>query len=174
MTLNAALLNETFQRAKKENGGLRSLGLSFYERLFSKYPQVKPLFNTPPEEQHKKLMASIASIVAAVTDLERLLPYLRAMAIRHLKYKTESAHYAAVAENLVAVLAAHLSVEGEWTSQMQSAWEEALNTVNQVMIEAAENPDKYKDELEKNGYEADGFKKTDREPWVLKAAEVAG
>lgn len=169
MSLNVELLNETFQRAKRENGGLTSLGMSFYKRLFEKYPGVKPLFHTPPEEQHKKLMASLASIVAAVTSPERMLPYLRAMAIRHLKYGTKSEHYAAVSENLVAVLGEHLAKQGKWTPEMKTSWEEALKTVSEIMTEAAENPDRYRDELVQAGYRPDGFKDGDPEPWNLLA-----
>lgn len=172
MALDVELLNETFQRAKRENGGLTSLGMRFYQRLFEKYPGVKPLFHTPPEEQHKKLMASVASIVASVNTPEKMLPYLRAMAVRHLQYKTESAHYAAVSENLVAVLGEHLSKEGKWTPEMKAGWEEALNTVSAIMIEAAENPDRYREELVQAGYQPDGFKASDDEPWNLMATAV--
>jgi methyl-accepting chemotaxis protein len=110
-----AVLQNTMARVQNENGGSQALGLRFYERLFEKYPAVKPLFHTPPEEQHKKLMASLGAIVAGANNLEKTLPYLRAMAIRHLKYGTEPAHYPAVSENLQAVLKEHLSVEGQWS-----------------------------------------------------------
>jgi hemoglobin-like flavoprotein len=118
--VDTKLLRETFERARTENGGLTSLGMRFYARLFEKYPDVRPLFDTPPEEQHKKLMASVGSIVAAVENPEALVPYLHAMGIRHLKYKTENAHYPAVAENLIAVLGEHLGKEGEWTEEMKN------------------------------------------------------
>lgn len=167
MSLNVDLLKSTFARAKEENGGLRSLGLRFYERLFEKYPQVKPLFSTPPEEQHKKLMASVGATIASLNEPERMVPFLQAMGIRHLKYKTESAHYGAVGENLVAVLGEHLSKEGEWTSEMKTAWEEALNAVSEIMIQAAENPESCKENLLKAGYDADGMRKDTEQPWVL-------
>jgi hemoglobin-like flavoprotein len=167
MSLNVALLRETFERAKVENGGATALGMSFYSRLFEKYPGVRPLFSTPPEEQHKKLLASIASIVAAVEKPDMLLPFLHAMGIRHLKYKTENAHYGAVAENLVAVLAEHLSKEGEWTDEMRATWEAAMKTVSDIMIEAADNPEKFQAELTAAGFEPNGFKKNDPRPWVL-------
>jgi hemoglobin-like flavoprotein len=166
--MQTKILKETFERARIENGGLTSLGMNFYSRLFEKYPSVKPLFNSPPSVQHKKLMSSVGSIVAAVENPEVLLPYLQAMGIRHLKYKTENSHYDAVGANLIAVLGEHLAKEGEWTLEMKSAWEEALKTVSQVMIEAANNPQKYEAELCKAGYSSDGFKTTDDEPWTLK------
>lgn len=169
MPLNVALIAETFQRAKTENGGTRALGLRFYERLFEKYPSVKPLFNTPPEEQHTKLMASVAAIVASVTNPDVMLPYLHAMGVRHIKYKTENAHYPAVAENFVAVLGEHLSKEGEWTEEMKQNWEVAMDTVSKIMIEAADAPEQYQHELEQAGYQADGFKANNPKPWELVA-----
>lgn len=170
MTLNVALIAESFERAKQENGGLRALGLRFYERLFEKYPGVKHLFQTPPEEQHKKLMASVGAIVASVTNPDVMLPYLRAMGIRHLAYKTEDAHYGAVAENLVAVLAEHLSTEGEWTEEMAKNWSEALQIISDVMIDAAAHPQKYQQELAQAGYQPDGFKANNATPWELAPA----
>ncbi len=168
--MKTKLLRETFERARTENGGLTSLGMRFYGRLFEKYPAVRPLFTTPPEQQHKKLMASIGSIVAAVENPEALVPFLHAMGIRHLKYKTEDAHYGAVAENLIAVLSEHLSKEGEWTEEMKDTWQEALKTVSSIMIEAATNPQLYKEELLQTGYGADGFRQNDPEPWKIREA----
>jgi methyl-accepting chemotaxis protein len=165
--VDTKLLRETFERARKENGGTTSLGMRFYARLFEKYPAVRPLFTTPPEEQHKKLMASLGSIISAVENPVALVPFLHAMGIRHLKYKTENAHYAAVEENLIAVLAEHLSKEGQWSKEMDSAWQEALQTVSHIMIEGANNPELYADELQKSGYEPDGFSKRTKEPWKM-------
>ncbi len=50
---------------------------------------------------------------------------------------------------------------------MKTAWEDALKVVSDVMIEGANNPEKYKDELAKAGYEADGFKLNSSSPWVM-------
>jgi hemoglobin-like flavoprotein len=170
--LDTAILRETFTRARNENGGLQTLGMRFYERLFEKYPGVRPLFNTPPEEQHKKLMASLGSIVTAVENPEKLMPFLHAMGIRHIKYKTQNAHYAAVGENLVAVLGEHLSVDGQWTDEMKATWEKALAVVSKIMIEAANSPEKYIDELKQAGYGPDGFITGNSEPWKLDAASA--
>lgn len=165
--MDTQLLQTTFNRAKQENGGLTALGMRFYQRLFEKYPQVRPLFNTPPEEQHKKLMASIGAIVSSVNHPEQMVPFLRAMGIRHVVYGTLPDHYPAVAENLMAVLQEHLSVEGDWTEAMAQTWETALNTVAGVMIEAANNPKQFETELVEAGYRPDGFKPNSDTPWVL-------
>lgn len=170
MTINTELLRETMKRASAENGGTTALGLRFYERLFEKYPQVKPLFNTPPQEQHKKLMASLGAIVAGASKPEELLPYLRAMAIRHIQYGTQAAHYPAVAENLLAVLEEHLSAEGEFTPAMRQTWSEALEFIGCVMVEAANKPEAYQEELAAAGYKPDGFRADTATPWVMPVA----
>lgn len=167
MAIDIDLLKLTFDRATKENGGAQVLGLRFYQRLFEKYPGVKPLFSTPPEEQHKKLLASIGAILASIKNPEQMVPFLHAMGIRHLAYKTENAHYGAVAENLLAVLEEHLSKEGEWTEAMKESWSEALTTIAQIMIEAADNPENYTSELAEKGYKPDGFRNDALAPWQL-------
>lgn len=156
--MNVELLKETLKRAKVENGGLDALGMRFYGRLFEKYPGVKHLFHTPPEQQQKKLMASVGAIVTSVESPDKLLPYLHAMGLRHIEYKTEDAHYPAVAENLVAVLKDHLSKEGEWTDELQKTWEEALAAVSKIMIEAANRPELFREELRLAGYDEHGFR----------------
>lgn len=173
MSLDINLLRTTFERAKSENGGATALGMSFYRRLFEKYPAVKPLFSTPPEEQHKKLIASLAAIVGAVEKPNQLIPYLHAMGIRHLTYKTENNHYSAVGENLIAVLREHLSQEGEFTQAMEETWKEALEVVSKEMIDAANDPKKFEKELAAMGYEPNGFKNGDPRPWIMQEkAEV--
>jgi hemoglobin-like flavoprotein len=167
MTLNVAVIAESFERAKSENGGLRTLGLRFYECLFEKYPGVRHLFHNPPEEQQKKLMASIAAIVASVTNPEVMLPYLRAMGIRHIAYKTDEGHYGAVSENLLAVLSEHLSKEGEWNEELQDNWTEAMKIISDIMIQAAKLPEQYQDELKTAGFQADGFSMNGAKSWEL-------
>jgi iron-sulfur cluster repair di-iron protein len=165
LEVDTMLLNETYTRLKSENGGTTAFGLRFYERLFENYPSVRPLFNTPPEEQHKKLMASIGVIVTSAGNPEALLPYLHAMGIRHVKYGTMNDHYTAVKENLLAVLNEHLSKEGEWTPAMHQAWDEALTNVASIMIDGANHPEAYRDEMVAAGYQPDGFKATGKE-WL--------
>ena len=165
--MDVILLKETFQRAKTENGGLSSLGLHYYQRLFEKYPSVQPLFKSPPEEQHRKLMASLAAIVSGATEPATLVPYLAAMGIRHTSYGTENAHYSAVGENLVAVLGKHLSEEGQWSLEMEATWNEAIELVASIMIKAAENPDEYKNEMQKMGYSSNGSRQDNRAIWEM-------
>jgi hemoglobin-like flavoprotein len=132
--MNIDLIEQTFHRAKAENGGLDALGHAFYERLFRLHPEVRSMFKHSTAEQQKKLMGSISTIVGAAKYPDRLLPFLKQLGVEHVGFKTRPEHYPVVAENLIAVLEAHLSVEGVWTAEMTQAWEETLNTIAQVMM----------------------------------------
>lgn len=156
--MNVELLKNSLNRAREENGGLDALGMNFYRRLFEKYPGVQHLFHAPREQQQKKLMASIGAIVASVENPAKLLPYLHAMGVRHVQYKTEDAHYPAVSENLLAVLNEHLSKDGEWNQELQEAWEQALTAVSNIMMEAANRPELFREELKIAGYDEHGFR----------------
>ena len=142
MAVDKQVLVSTLERAKSENGGLDAMGHRFYERLFERYPAVRPLFTSPTSEQQKKLIASINIIVQNVDNTEKLLPYLKDMGARHVGYGTENAHYGAVKENLMAVMKEHLSKEGEWTDEMQSNWDAAIDVVAEVMIQGADEHQK--------------------------------
>jgi hypothetical protein len=46
----------------------------FYDRLFEIAPAVKPLFHTEMKLQRNKLMATLATVVAGLGNLETILP----------------------------------------------------------------------------------------------------
>jgi hemoglobin-like flavoprotein len=135
--MSVDLLRTSVDRAKKENGGLEVLGMRFYERLFEKYPSVRPLFPKEMKSQAGHLMAAVGWIVANVDNAAVFKPGLEEMAIRHLGYGTLEAHYPAVGENLVAVLEEHLSVEGEFSEETKTAWVGAYDAIQSIMIAKA-------------------------------------
>src|SRR5258708_10086493 len=56
----------------------------FYERLFEIAPAVKPLFHGDMAEQRRKLMATLAAVVAGLGNIETVLPAASALAKRHV------------------------------------------------------------------------------------------
>ncbi|MEQ8763292.1 MAG: methyl-accepting chemotaxis protein [Planctomycetota bacterium] len=111
----------------------------FYERLFSRYPGVRPLFqNTTPEEQRKKLLASLKTVVNSLRKPAVLVEVLAELGLRHEQYGAEPAHYDAVAETLLAVLE---EMAGElWTDDVEAAWQGALTAINNQMLQAYSQP----------------------------------
>jgi methyl-accepting chemotaxis protein len=116
------------------------LTAAFYQQLFEKFPQVKPLFkNTDIEKQGKMLMAAINLVVKNVDKPDVLDNALNSMGKKHQVYGALPEHYQAVAETLLAVLA---DFSGDvWTDDLQNAWTDALNLVAEKMIEAYDAED---------------------------------
>ncbi|MGD8784714.1 MAG: methyl-accepting chemotaxis protein [Thioalkalispiraceae bacterium] len=107
----------------------------FYEELFKRHPDVKPLFkNTTPDKQQKKLLAALKLVVENLNNVDVLAKTLTALGERHEHYGAIEAHYAAVATTLMDVMK---EMAGRaWTKEVQEAWSHALGTIAEVMLNA--------------------------------------
>jgi methyl-accepting chemotaxis protein len=134
--LNIELLESSF-KALAPQGEL--LVERFYQVLFDKHPQVKPLFvNTDPKSQQKKLLAGLSLVIGNLRDPDTLSTALQKMGQRHQAYGALPEHYPAVANTLLEVMD---ELAGDlWTPQLKKAWEDALNAVVEIMIGAYAQP----------------------------------
>ncbi|MFW5427256.1 MAG: globin domain-containing protein, partial [Methylophagaceae bacterium] len=115
-----------------------ALAARFYERLFDQYSELKPLFKgIPIDGQQKKLLASLVLLVQNLHKPEILKDYLYSLGARHVQYGVTEAHYPMVAENLLAVMAEF--ADELWVPEVQQAWQNTLNTVATIMLEANES-----------------------------------
>ncbi len=130
--LQVELLEKTFNALAPQG---EQLVARFYENMFSRHPEVKPLFaNTTPEEQRKKLLASLVLVVNNLRKPDKLVPALTAMGERHQAYGVLPEHYPIVTNTLLETMQ---EFAGElWTDEVQAAWSEALNTVSTTMLNA--------------------------------------
>ena len=55
----------------------------FYNRLFELDPSVKPLFKGDMRMQGRKLMSMIVTAVSDLNDLDKLIPTVKMLGIRH-------------------------------------------------------------------------------------------
>ena len=106
---------------------------TFYTRLFSDHPEVKPLFGgADMAVQQKKLLAAL---VLAVENLRRpdvLGPVLKDLGRRHAGYGAKAEHYGAVGAALLETFSAYL---GEaWTPEVKQAWVEAYGAISGLML----------------------------------------
>lgn len=108
---------------------------SFYERLFSNYPEVKPMFDgSLPEEQRKKLLASLVLVVENLRRPEKLGPALDQLGRRHEEIGATEPQYAAVGQTLLETIA---SFAGDlWDQDLQDAWTQAYAVISQRMLAA--------------------------------------
>jgi len=107
----------------------------FYGRLFEVAPSVKPLFSGDMAEQRRKLMATLAVVVAGLSDLPSVLPAASALAKRHVDYGAKPEHYPVVGDALLWTLARGLGPQ--WTPEVAAAWTAAYTTLSGFMIEQA-------------------------------------
>ena len=133
MGLNVELLEASFKLVAPQG---EALVTRFYERLFEKYPAVKPLFkNASINEQKKKLLASLVLVIQNLRHPEKLTSALQAMGARHVGYGVKPAHYDAVGENLLSVLG---EIAGEaWTPEVSQAWADAYAAIKTIMLQGA-------------------------------------
>jgi len=105
----------------------------FYEELFSRYPEVKPMFKaTTPKKQATKLAAALKLVAGNLNNVEVLADTLTKMGAKHQGYGAEPGHYGAVAETLIDVMKEFAGKA--WTKEINDAWCHALETVAKVML----------------------------------------
>ncbi len=110
----------------------------FYDELFSRYPEVTPMFaNTNKAKQMRMLSAALKTVVDNLDNPDKLVPVLQKMGERHQGYGAELPHYTAVAETLMDVMKEFAGKA--WTKQVETAWTEALNLVAETMLGAYDN-----------------------------------
>ncbi len=126
------LVQNSFAKVRPAAKDVSSL---FYKRLFHVAPQVRPMFPENMDEQGKKLMAVLGTAVQSLTNLPALVPVLEKLAIGHLEYGVEEAHYDVVGEVLLWTLEQGLG--DDFTPEVRDAWIETYTIVAQTMCGAA-------------------------------------
>ena len=137
LPFDVPLVQATFEAIKPR---AEELVETFYDRLLEQHPGVAPLFEgVDMKQQRGKLLSAIATVVATLTDLDKLVPHLQELGRRHVAYGAAPAHYGAVGAVLLESIA---SVAGDaWTPEVEAAWTGAYGVASSVMIEAAEAVD---------------------------------
>lgn len=111
-------------------------GALFYGRLFEVAPGVRALFKGDMQEQARKLMLTLATVVKSLDRLETILPTVKALAVRHVAYGAKPEHYPVVGEALIWTLQQGLG--DTFTPELEASWVAAYRALSGVMIEAAE------------------------------------
>ncbi len=133
--LDVDLLEKTFD-ALAPSG--EKLAKRFYQELFKRYPDVKPMFgNTSISAQQKKLLAALQMIIRNLRKPQILEDALMELGAKHENYGVIVAHYDAIAETMLDVLE---EFAGDlWTLEVHDAWNDALNLVAQTMLKGYQN-----------------------------------
>ena len=107
----------------------------FYGRLFEIDPALRPLFKGDMEEQGRKLMQMLATVVGNLHKLEAIVPAVRALGARHANYGVKDSDYGTVAAALLWTFETAL---GEaFTPATRDAWVAAYTILAGQMQDAA-------------------------------------
>ncbi len=106
----------------------------FYARLFELDPALRQLFRGDMREQGRKLMAMIATAVAALDRIDSLVPAVRQLGARHAGYGVKEEHYATVGAALLWTLEKGLGAG--FTPAVREAWTSTYSLLATTMIEA--------------------------------------
>ena len=107
------------------------LTLRFYDILFARYPDLRPMFSSDIKPQAAMLHQALAAVVEHLSDAGWLSYTLVALGKRHSGWGVTPPMYNAVAECMIATFE---EIGGEaWSPAMTTAWAEALGAVAALM-----------------------------------------
>lgn len=104
---------------------------AFYNRLFSLDPALRTMFKGDIEVQGRMLMAVLDSAVKGLSDLDSMLPVVRQLGARHVKYGVLDEHYDTVGSALLWTLEKGLG--DKFTPQVKKAWTTAYELLATAM-----------------------------------------
>jgi len=107
----------------------------FYRRLFELDPAAAKLFKGDMKAQGRKLMSMIGAAVRGLDDLDRLVPVVQALGVRHAGYGVATGDYDTVGAALLWTLETGLGPA--FTPEVKAAWTAVYGLLAKTMIDAA-------------------------------------
>lgn len=108
------------------------IGDVFYSKLFIDHPELRKMFPRNMEEQYKKLIDMLSTIVSRLDHLNELNDDIYAMAQRHVAYGVKDYHYKMVGDALMWTLQQGLGKD--WSGELNEAWAACYNSLAGAMM----------------------------------------
>ncbi|MDY0745606.1 globin family protein [Paucibacter sp. R3-3] len=112
-------------------------GAIFYAKLFANDPSLRHMFKGDMAQQGERLMAMIGNGVAMLDRADALLPVLRQLGARHVRYGVRDEHYDIVGAVLLETLEQALAED--FSAEVRKAWIAAYGLISATMKEGAMN-----------------------------------
>jgi hemoglobin-like flavoprotein len=133
MALNVPLLRGSFELVATANPQFVT---RFYEVLFERYPQAKPLFPANGmARQAEMLTGALVAVLDHLEDAPWLSNTLGALGAKHVGYGVTREMYDWVGASLLATLAE--TAGAHWTPELEAAWAEAYGAIVSLMLARA-------------------------------------
>lgn len=128
--LRIDLLEKSFKSLSSRG---EEFAAAFYDRLFEKHPEVKPMFaQTDMKEQEKKLLGALALVVNNLRKPDVLGIALRDLGQKHQEMGVLHEHYPIVGGVLLETFAKFIGPK-KWTPELEKAWADAYGAVLEGM-----------------------------------------
>jgi nitric oxide dioxygenase len=125
MTIDARVLRETLEHTLAADDAFPK---RFYDVLFSRHPEVIPMFHrNSPGAQRKMFAQKVTMIVDHFEDPDWLARELREVALTHQKYGVRPEMYAWVGDALIDTV--REACGAEWSDVSERAWREAYDRI---------------------------------------------
>ncbi len=125
MSLNVPLLRSSFELVVERQPQLTT---RFYEILFDRYPQVRPLFGrNSGTNQAEMLTQALVAVIEHLEDAPWLTQTLGAMGKKHIDYGVTDEMYDWVGASLLAAIAE--AAGADWSPKLQEAWAAAYGAI---------------------------------------------
>jgi hemoglobin-like flavoprotein len=129
MALDVALLRSSFELVLERNPELTK---RFYDILFEKYPQAKPLFSRNARNKQEEMLAkALVAVIDHLEDAPWLKETLSALGTKHKEYGVTAEMYGWVGDALLTTLGE--AAGKEWTPALKSNWTEAYGAIASMM-----------------------------------------
>lgn len=138
--MNSSITYEQVQLIKKTWKIFRAIdplivGDTFYSKLFAESPSLRRMFPRNMDEQYRKLMDMLNTIIGKLDRPDNLATDINTMAMRHAEYGIRPAHYKLAGEALLWTLQQGLGTD--WTPAISKAWTDGYTIVAGTMIASA-------------------------------------
>jgi len=132
MSLDVVTLRESFELIVARSPDVTR---RFYEILFERYPQVRPMFGASTRRQEEMLTRALVAVIDHIEEPAWLADTLRPLGAKHVAYGVTDEMYDWVGDALIRALAEVGA--GDWTPQVEKAWLAAYGAIAGLMLEGA-------------------------------------
>jgi hemoglobin-like flavoprotein len=134
MALDVELLRSSFALVIERAPDLTA---RFYDVLFERYPQAKPLFGRNARAAQENMLAqALAAVIDHVEDAQWLSQTLGGLGAKHVDYGVTREMYDWVGDSLLVTLA---DVAGPaWSPELAAAWTNAYGAISSLMLAGAD------------------------------------
>ena len=129
MALDVVMLRQSFELVLERNPNLTA---RFYDVLFDRYPQAKPLFGRNSRKAQEEMLAgALVAVVDHLEDAPWLQQTLRALGEKHKGYGVTPEMYGWVGDALLTVLGE--TAGPDWSPALRAQWAEAYGAIVSMM-----------------------------------------